>query len=160
MTPGTPMVLAPMRWWDIPEVHELERALFPVDPWTVPQFWSELAGVPQTRSYLVAREPGAAPILGYAGLFQAGDEAQVQTIGVAPAARGRGLGRELLRALLTAAAARRAATVALEVRADNHAALALYQQAGFTPDGRRRDYYGRGSDAVLMSLRLDGAGHG
>lgn len=157
---GSTVLLQPMRWWDIPEVHDLERAIFPIDPWSVPQFWSELAGVPQTRDYLVARERGAPGILGYAGLFQAGDEAQVQTLGVAPAARGRGLGRTLLAALLDAARARRAATLALEVRADNEPALQLYRKAGFVPDGRRRDYYGRGVDAVLMTLRLAEAAHG
>ena len=44
----------------------------------------------------------------------------------------------------------------LEVRADNAAAIGLYQAMGFAADGRRRDYYGRGHDALLMSLRIAG----
>lgn len=39
----------------------------------------------------------------------------------------------------------------LEVGASNEAAMALYLQLGFKPLGRRRNYYGPGSDAVLMS---------
>ena len=49
------------------------------------------------------------------------------------------------------------ASLHLEVRADNAAALGLYRAMGFAADGRRRDYYGRGHDALLMSLRLSGA---
>jgi ribosomal-protein-alanine N-acetyltransferase len=38
----------------------------------------------------------------------------------------------------------------LEVRADNIAAISLYESFGFVINGRRRDYYGAGQDAVLM----------
>jgi ribosomal protein S18 acetylase RimI-like enzyme len=39
----------------------------------------------------------------------------------------------------------------LEVRADNAAAIALYEAEGFHPIGRRPGYYGRGTDAVLYA---------
>ena len=66
----TDTVLRPMRWWDVADVMPLERALFPADPWTGAGFWSELAGVPGTRTYLVAEADGE--LVGYAGLFFAG----------------------------------------------------------------------------------------
>jgi [ribosomal protein S18]-alanine N-acetyltransferase len=148
------VVLSELRWWEIPEVQALEGLLFPGDPWSVPQFWSEVARIPESREYVVAREQPAGPIIGYAGLFQSSDEAQVQTIAVSPQAQGRGLGRVLLAELVRAARRRGARTLALEVRADNERALRLYAGAGFVADGRRRDYYGRGMDAVLMTLRV------
>ena len=43
-----------------------------------------------------------------------------------------------------------------QFNADNAAAIGLYTALGFAADGRRRDYYGRGHDALLMSLRLPG----
>ena len=49
-----------------------------------------------------------------------------------------------------------AALIAM-LRDQPRAAIGLYEAMGFVADGRRRDYYGRGHDALLMSLRLSGA---
>jgi ribosomal-protein-alanine N-acetyltransferase len=148
------VVVDRLRWWDLDEVQELERQLFATDPWTAGQFWSELARVPESRWYVVARR--GSRIVGYAGVFVVGPEADVQTVAVALGERGRGTGRALLGALVDRARARGATVVHLEVRADNVAAIGLYTALGFAADGRRRDYYGRGHDALLMSLRLPG----
>jgi ribosomal-protein-alanine N-acetyltransferase len=91
-------------------------------------------------------------------VFVAADQADVQTVAVAPAAQGRGVGRRLVAGLAAHAAERGALRLHLEVRAGNAAALALYQGLGFAVDGRRRDYYGRGHDAVLMTAALPLAG--
>lgn len=144
--------LPTMRWWDIPAVHEIEQVVFPRDKWTEAQFWSELAGVPDSRYYVTARFRGR--LVGYAGLFAVGDEADVQTIAVAPQARGRGIGGALLGELVAAARQRGARRLCLEVRSDNQAAIGLYERAGFRVDGRRRDYYGPGQAATLMSLEV------
>ena len=156
--PTEDLVVDRLRWWDLDDVQELERQLFGADPWTAWQFWSELARVPESRWYVVARRGGR--IVGYAGVFLVVPEADVQTIAVALEEQGRGTGRVLLGALIDRAQERGAAVLHLEVRADNAAAVALYEAAGFVPDGRRRDYYGRGQDAVLMSLRLRGTRSG
>lgn len=150
-TPDSTPDLAPLRWWDLAEVADLEQQVFAHDPWSPAQFWAELARVPETRWYVVARRDGV--LLGYAGLFVVGPEADVQTVAVAPAAQGHGVGRALLGALLDRAGELGAGTVHLEVRADNEAALGLYRAFGFEVDGRRRDYYGRGHDALLMTRR-------
>jgi len=149
------LVLDRLRWWDIEEVYELERALFVEDPWSPGQLWSELARVPESRFYVVARRAGR--IVGYAGLFLVVPEADVQTVAVAPDEQGRGTGRVLLAELVDRARRQGARVLRLEVRADNTSARGLYGASGFTVDGRRRDYYGRGMDAVLMSLRLEGS---
>lgn len=149
---GEPLLVERMRWWDLEEVGALEGVLFPDGPWTAGQLWSELARVPESRWYLVARRAGR--IVGYAGVFLIGPEADVQTVAVAPQEQGRGTGRVLLGALVDRAREQGASVLQLEVRADNAAALGLYADMGFVTDGRRRDYYGRGHDAVLMSLPL------
>ena len=153
-------LLRPLRWWDLPAVVALERALFAPDDWSVETFWSELAQG-QARHYLVVEEDGR--LLGYGGLAVTGSppvvEAGVQTMAVVAAARGRGLGAALLRALLVAAAARGARPVLLEVRTDNPVAQALYAKAGFRPEGVRRGYYQpSGGDALLMRLADPAAG--
>ncbi len=146
------LVVDRLRWWDLDEVLALERQLFVEGSWTAGQFWSELARVPESRWYVVARR--GPRIVGYAGVFVVVPEADVQTVAVALEEQGRGTGRILLEALVERAVARGAGVLRLEVRADNAAALGLYRAMGFTADGRRRDYYGRGHDAVLMSLRI------
>ncbi len=142
-----------MRWWDIVPVLPLEQALFPDDAWSARTFWSELAGVPDTRHYVVVE--GGEEILGYAGLAAAGGQGDVQTVAVRRDHQGRGLGRLLLDDLLAEARRRGVREVFLEVRADNLAAQSLYERAGFTLVSRRRGYYQpSGVDAIVMRVRL------
>lgn len=148
---GAP-VLRRMRWWDVEGVHRIEDDVFP-DPWSVEVFWSELAHVPETRHYLVADDDGA--VAGYAGLVVVGRRADVQTLAVARAHQGTGLGAVLLDALLDEARRRSAEEVLLDVRADNVAAQALYARSGFERIGVRRRYYQPGgTDAHVLRLRL------
>lgn len=87
-----------------------------------------------------------------------GGEAEILTLGVRPDFRRHGLGAELLAAALSAARARGASVMHLEVAQDNAAALALYRGHGFETTGRRPNYYVRGGgqrcDAVLMRTVL------
>jgi ribosomal-protein-alanine N-acetyltransferase len=136
-----------MRWWDIPAAQQLEQALFD-DPWSGEQFLAELAHVPETRWYTVLTDDDG--LLAYAGLRAVDGDADVQTIGVAPRAQGRGLGGRLLDDLLAQAVIRGCGQAFLEVRADNEAALALYGSRGFRRTGVRPGYYGRGLDAIVM----------
>ena len=153
-----------LRWWHLDDVLPLERELFGSTAWSAAQFWSELARVPESRWYLVARQadtpdrPGPGErIVGYAGINAVGPEADIQTVAVAPDAQGRGIGGRLVRALAERARDRGVRLLHLEVRADNEPALALYRRLGFEPVGRRRDYYGPGQDGISMTWRLDPA---
>ena len=139
-----------VRWWDIPALMVLEHELFGEESWSPGLFWSELAQR-DSRWYVLDRDaPDQAP-LAYAGLSVIGDEAWVQTLGVATAAQGQGRGRGLLRALLREAAFRGAESCLLEVRADNPVAQGLYRDHGFVEVGVRRGYYQpSGTDAVIM----------
>ena len=147
-----------MRWWHVEELLPIERELFAPEPWSARLFWSEL-GQLATRHYLVALEAEAdvggavlgGAVLGYAGLCDYPDEAFVQTLAVAPAAQGKGLGARLLVALLEEAARRDQRTVSLEVRADGTTAQRLYARHGFTRTGVRRGYYPGGVDALVLT---------
>jgi ribosomal-protein-alanine N-acetyltransferase len=83
----------------------------------------------------------------------AGDEAEILTFAVAPHARGKGLGRTLLRAAIAEAERRGARAIFLEVGRDNPAALALYAALRFANVGSRKGYY-RGRDALVLRLSL------
>jgi ribosomal-protein-alanine N-acetyltransferase len=141
-----------MRWWDVEAVQRLDAALFGATAWTPAMFWSELAAGP-SRWYVVAEGADGA-LAGYAGLLTSGAEADVQTIGVAGEAQGRGVGTMLLRALTAEAVRRGATSLLLEVRADNAPAIALYAREGFERIAVRRRYYQPGDvDAWIMRRR-------
>jgi len=147
--------LRDVHWTDIEQLAQLERELFADGAWSQQTWWAELAGRPR-RDYVAEVE--GAEVLGYAGLDHGGDVADVMTIAVAPSARGRGLGRRLLDELETRARAGRAASVMLEVRADNAAAIGLYDRAGYTVVSTRRRYYQPGDiDALVMRKILSDA---
>lgn len=149
--PNAMLALHPMRWWDIEAVAELERTLFPTDSWSIEQFWEELAQ--PTRWYVVAKDDNGG-VAGYAGLFLLAPEADLQTIGVAHSAQGRGVGQLLLNALIEHARQQGCRRLLLEVRAGNLPALNLYRKAGFTQLSRRSRYYPDGGDAIVMTLQL------
>jgi ribosomal protein S18 acetylase RimI-like enzyme len=58
-------------------------------------------------------------------------EGWITALGVAPARRGRGLGRRLLLGAVAALRAAGARPILLEVATDNRAALRLYEACGF-----------------------------
>ena len=146
MTSPAGVVLDRLRWWDLARVAELESELFPTDsPWPAEAFWAELAA---GHHYVAHRGPDGT-VDGYAGLGASGDDTTVHTIGVAPHAQERGIGRALLDDLIRAAHGQR---ILLEVRTDNVPAIALYESSGFGLLGLRRRYYQpSGADAYTMA---------
>ncbi|MGZ5948393.1 MAG: GNAT family N-acetyltransferase [Caulobacteraceae bacterium] len=90
----------------------------------------------------------------------AAGEMEVLTLGVAHAARRRGVAQALLAAALPAARQRDASECFLEVAVDNAAAIALYERLRFRKTGLRKSYYDRGPqgfvDALVMRLDLTG----
>ncbi|HUU66800.1 MAG TPA: GNAT family N-acetyltransferase [Methyloceanibacter sp.] len=84
----------------------------------------------------------------------AADEAEILTLGVAPACRRAGLGRALLTKALEYLRASGAERLFLEVDESNEAAMALYRSLGAESVGRRASYYESGADAAVFSLDL------
>lgn len=86
----------------------------------------------------------------------AAERAELVDLRVLASEQRQGLGRQLLWASLTALGD--VATVELEVRSSNVAALTLYDSLGFNQKGSRPNYYaapdGR-EDAILMTLTLN-----
>lgn len=129
---------------------ELEALLFHGDdPWPEMAFVREL-GASHVR-YVAARVDGL--LVGYAGMARLGRtppfEYEIHTVGVDPDYQGRGIGKAMMTDLLAGAGPE--ATVYLEVRTDNEAALALYTGLGFEKVGVRKRYYqASGADAYTM----------
>jgi [ribosomal protein S18]-alanine N-acetyltransferase len=81
-------------------------------------------------------------------------EAEILSIAIAPARRGRGFARPLLDLNLRRLAGLGAHTVFLEVDEHNAAARALYRRAGFSDVGRRQSYYQTGASALVLRRDL------
>ena len=98
---------------------------------------------------------GTQGVVAYGGMMVAVDEGQITNICVHPACRQKGYGKAVLTALIRYAKSAHLASVTLEVRPSNAAALALYRHSGFTEVGRRRNFYTKPTeDALIMELRL------
>jgi len=140
-------VLRPMTRDDLSQVMRIERASFD-HPWPRSSFEQELV-TPISRSLVACRREDRARVVGYVVRWHVADEIHLLNLATAPSTRGRGLGRRLLRWLLSEARRRRVSVVLLEVAEANATARALYESAGFTIVRKRRDYYGPREHALV-----------
>jgi [ribosomal protein S18]-alanine N-acetyltransferase len=108
---------------------------------------------PGCLSLLAAAQEGSIP-RGLLIARIATDEAELLTLGVAPAHRRQGVARALLLAAMTELRRAGARRLFLEVEDGNEAALGLYQSLGAAAVGRRPRYYAHGADAAIFSLAL------
>lgn len=83
------------------------------------------------------------------------DEAELLTVAVTPAAQGHGIGAQLLQDFERTAADRGATRAFLEVAEDNVAALALYQNAGWSICGQRPAYYTRSDGTTCTAILME-----
>lgn len=80
-------------------------------------------------------------ICGYAVILLVAGEATLMDIAVTQAARGRGLGKQLLNGVVDWCQQQQAESLWLEVRAGNTIAISLYEKAGFEDIEIRKNYY-------------------
>jgi [ribosomal protein S18]-alanine N-acetyltransferase len=104
-----------------------------------------------------AVDPASGQLRGFVLTRLAADEAEILTIAVEAALRGRGVGRALLAAHMARLVPLGAKKLFLEVERDNAAALALYAKFGFREVGQRKGYYQKrdGTAATALVLRRD-----
>lgn len=120
---------------------------------------SQLAGIlPMAGvSLMLARDGESGTAIGFSLSRSVADESELLLIAVCPEQHRRGVGRLLLDHFLGAARADGLSRVHLEVR-DGNPAVAMYLDAGFSPVGRRRNYYhasgGRRFDAITLAYQL------
>jgi len=144
----------------IPEILEIEKALFPT-PWTQGMFEQELLAGSSSEgpgSYtVVAVEAGR--VLGYTVAWFVDEGVHLMNIAVRKDCQRRGVGRRLIRHLIRAARSAGKVVIILEVRTSNTGAQAFYESFGFAKFGVRRGYYADSrEDAILMALDLAAAG--
>lgn len=152
----TQYLLRPMHMDDLNAIMQIEPIIY-AHPWTRGNFSDSLNS--GYSAWVLELDSG---IIGYALLMMVLDEAHLLNLSVAKHQQKQGLGRYLLEHLLKIAKNHQAANLFLEVRPSNVAAIALYENMGFSEMAVRRGYYpadpkisktGR-EDAILMGLVL------
>jgi ribosomal-protein-alanine N-acetyltransferase len=106
------------------------------------------------RNTLVHRLRRGRRTIGFAVSRMAADEAELLSIAIDAAQRGRGLSRTLLLTHLGHLAGRGVHKVFLEVEENNQPARRLYERAGFEAIGRRERYYQQAGGEQLNALLM------
>ena len=140
--------LTPMRAADLDAVQRIERASFST-PWPAYAYRQEIE-TNRLAHYIVARVGDE--IVGFAGMWMMVDQAHITTFAVDPEWRRKGIGAQMVRALLEMARPLGGRQATLEVRLSNLPARHLYEKFGFRPGGIRPRYYSdNGEDALIMT---------
>ena len=135
---------------DIDPIAELEVICFK-DPWSRAAIRDEVERNPLSI-YIVAEDLKKEKAIGYAGLWQVGDEGHITNVAVAPDYRRNGIGDKVVSKLLMTARSRGIKAFTLEVRVSNKGAQELYKRHGFENAGIRPGYYVDKEDAMIMWL--------
>ncbi|HEX5257378.1 MAG TPA: GNAT family N-acetyltransferase [Sphingomicrobium sp.] len=120
---------------------------------------SQLSGIlPMAGVFLIlALDRRRDAVVGFSLFRTVTDESELLLIAVLPGEQRRGIGKLLLDDFLDRAREERVRRVHLEVR-DGNPAIGMYRTAGFSPIGRRRNYYhatsGKRYDAITLAYEL------
>jgi ribosomal-protein-alanine N-acetyltransferase len=132
---------------DLTSILRIEKKSFARDAWDREAFVDYLSQ-PGKSVFLVAIINGT--ILGYALAFHGRTRAEIDSVAVAPAQRGRGVAVALLKRVIVSLRQRGFGTISLNVRLENEAAIRLYQKLGFRRVRRINGYYEDGAPAWRM----------
>ncbi|WP_445145343.1 GNAT family N-acetyltransferase [Dyella sp. Tek66A03] len=138
---------------DLDDLVALEETSFATDRLSRAQYRRHLDS--ETAQVLVA-SANHRRFLGTAVVFfrKGTQVARLYSIATSTTARGKGVGSALLDAAEHAAKRRRCHALRLEVRADNDAAVRLYERLGYQRIGHYERYYGDGADAWRYEKKL------
>ena len=143
------MKIVKMKDTHVSQVAQLEKLCF-ADPWSEKSIASELTN-PLTY-WLVAVEGDT--VAGYIGSQSVMGESDMMNVAVAPEYRRRGMGEALVLALAQGLKEQGNESLALEVRASNVPAIALYEKLGFAQVGRRPGYYRNPREDALILKKM------
>lgn len=145
-----------LKYNDLTEAFALEQ-LCHIIPWSKITFFSN-----QGERYLNLKLTINNKIIGFCICQLVADEANLFNIAIHPELRQQGLAKALLnhliKKLLTINSANPIASLWLEVRKSNTAAIGLYHSLGFNKITVRKNYYptldGKQEDAIVMAYTL------
>lgn len=132
---------------DIDAIVQLEQATSTAAHWSRSQYEAIFQADATPRLALVADN---GQLSGFLVAQAAGPEWELENVVVVPAAQRRGLGTQLVRALVQQAKQQHAVAILLEVRASNATARRLYEGCGFVLAGTRSRYYQNPQEDAIL----------
>ena len=131
------MEIVKMNEAHVASVAAIEKECFGPDAWSEKSVASELTN--KLALWLVALDGDR--VAGYVGSQTVCDETDMMNVAVSADYRRRGLGEQLVLALVEELKAMGSKCLTLEVRDSNAPARALYEKLGFQQVGLRKNYY-------------------
>ena len=133
---------------DIAAISQMEREYFG-QPWSE----SSIATYAEKGNtiFVVARR--GAEVVGYIAILCILDEGNLVSIAVHEKCREMGIATELLDIAYERAAARGVASIHLEVRESNAAAIRMYEKEGFAEVGRRKGFYSKPAEDAILYIK-------
>lgn len=140
---------------DVPEMLAIERAVYAgKTPWDENAFKTELRRQ-SGRFYIVMRHEDRLCAFCGCAFDDRRQDAHITNIAVHPDFQNQGLGRFMMKTMMTRAGYLAYRTVTLEVRYSNTNAQRLYQNLGFEKTGiKKRYYFGDHEDAIDMTYQV------
>ena len=135
---------------DLDAIDEIERHSF-TKPWPRATFEDELA---REWAHVDVAVDDRGRVVAFCNYWLVVPEVNILAIATHPDARRRGTGARVLAHVLDVARAAGCTLAALEVRASNAPAIAMYANAGFAEIHRRAGYYHDDEDALVMTMAL------
>ncbi len=130
---------------DIQELSELEKEIFPEDPWSYTQILNEFENG-FSRIWILKVNKRTA---GYLIFRKFNPEIEILRIGVKKEYRRKGIGTELMKRLFNFAIKEKISKIFLEVKMSNTPAYSFYKKMGFKELYRRKNYY-KDEPALVM----------
>jgi ribosomal-protein-alanine N-acetyltransferase len=138
-----------MKERDLEGILKIEKDVFPI-PWPYEVFYTHILS--DTCVKVVAELSGE--IVGYLIGCDEDSKFHLRNIAISPKHWRKGFGTKLLTYLLERLEKNpEIKSCYLEHRIQNEAAFELYKSLGFTFKGIRKNYYGKGKDAVIMEIK-------
>ena len=132
------------------------NGLYEVSSLSLKETWS-LGSIEQELSnkfarYIVCKDGDK--VIGFIGAWLIASEGQITNLAVHPDYRKKGIGKKLMKSLISSLKEEDCNAITLEVRESNTVAKNLYKNLGFLSEGIRKNFYeDNKEDANIMWLR-------
>ena len=132
------------------------NGLYEVSSLSLKETWS-LGSIEQELSnkfarYIVCKDGDK--VIGFIGAWLIASEGQITNLAVHPDYRKKGIGKKLMKSLISSLKEEDCNAITLEVRESNTVAKNLYKSLGFLSEGIRKNFYeDNKEDANIMWLR-------
>ena len=144
------MIVRSMIVSDLEDIVKIEKDLYKV-PWNLNQYKYELEE--NEFSYLFVLEHEGV-IVGYYGFWVMFENVDITKVSIRKEFQGMKLSNILMEDCINRVDALGCERINLEVRVDNYKAINLYKKHGFKDVIIRKDYYGKGEDALILCKEM------